>query len=171
MVKLKFIGHRILIFAIIAAIVNVYAFEYWCNVRLAAMAAAHSPAPQLHSHSHPDQTHTHSASRYADHGQAKGSEHAHSASHHHSEADKPATEKGAGCCKDETANFFSSLQAPALTKCHIAPLDLPTLFPVWLASFHLASPQDWQQSWPFHPDVGLRPKIPDIRIFLCSLTI
>ena len=180
MVKVKFIGHRILIFAIIAAIVNVYAFEYWCNVRLPAQAAAHGPSSQAHPHSHvhPDQAHTHASAGHTGHGPASGSGHSHSSSHHHAEAGnhhaesgKPTAEKEAGCCQDETANFFSALHAQALTKIHIAPLDLPMLLPVCFASFHLTALQDWQQDWPFHPDVGLRPKIPNIRIFLCSLTI
>lgn len=180
MVKVKFIGQRILIFAIIAAIVNVYAFEYWCKVRLPALAATHNPATHAHPHAHgfADQAHNHATSGHTGHGPASGSAHSHSGSHHHAgagnhhaESGKPTAEKETGCCQDETANFFSALQSPALTKIHIAPLDLTMLLPVWLASFQLAALQDWQQDWPFHPDVGLRPKIPDIRIFLCSLTI
>ncbi|MGV3502533.1 MAG: hypothetical protein ACO1O1_02415 [Adhaeribacter sp.] len=162
MANLKHIGHKILIFAIIAAILNVYAFEFGCHFRHAALGPAAATAG-AHDHG----GHEHEAA-----GQAGGHDHAAPHSHSHSDAgDHAAGDQDGGCCKNQTSNFFSSLQAPSWTKIHLAPLKLATLFPVWLASFQTAMIQPRLYSWPYHPDVGLRPKIPDIRIFLCSLTV
>ncbi len=154
MIRLKFIGQQIIIFAIIASIANVYAFEYWCKVRL-----THQSIHVTGKHDHP-KGHSHGSKA------KKEGHHEHSNAEHHD-----SKETGTGCCTEETASFFASLQAPGAPTFHFAPASVNALLPIWLESlsFPLLDGNSYL-GW-FFPDVGLIPKLPDIRIYICSLTI
>lgn len=154
MIKLKFIWQQIIIFAIIASIANVYAFEYWCQVRL-----THQSFHVTGKHDH-SKGHTHGSKAKQEGHQEHGN-----TEHHDSK------ETGTGCCKEETASFFASLQASGTPTFHFAPASVNALLPIWLEGLGFPLPDGTSYLSGFFPDVGLIPKLPDIRIYICSLTI
>ncbi|MGV3502539.1 MAG: hypothetical protein ACO1O1_02445 [Adhaeribacter sp.] len=156
--QLKFIGRQLIILFFITGIINVYAFEYWCNIRPARItgaASAHDHGPAGHG-------------RPASHAHPAGHDHDHDHSHN-----SPGQEPGsdAGCCKDDTARFFASLQAPGSQSWSFVPGELPAVLTSWLAGASAPVAAGYRPSPEFFPDIGLKPKIPDIRIYICSLII
>ena len=157
MLRLKFIGQQIMILVFITGIINVYAFEYWCNIRLSRDAGVASSHAQGHDHN----GHTHG--QEANHSHS--TPHDHSQKSHHEDA-----QEDSGCCKDETARFFASLQAPDSQSLRFPLLELLAILPDQAKAL-LPITGGFRASPEFFRDVGLRPKIPDIRIYICSLII
>lgn len=90
--------------------------------------------------------------------------------HGHDSADEKP-EKSDECCRDKTSAFFASLTHPPQHSLDKAvPLDL-ALPPT--GSFAVAQFLAWNRTQPvlLVPPAQLKPKIPDIRVFIGSLTI
>ena len=122
-----------------------------------------------HNHEHPVGTAPH-------HHEAEAHHHPHAATHkHHQEANGPVShshKSGKGsCCQDDAAAVWASLAHPP--KAGIEKLTLPA-FVMPAAPFALVvRAQEWDRSQPvlLVARRRLKPKIPDIRIFIQSLTV
>ncbi|WP_133272290.1 hypothetical protein [Hymenobacter radiodurans] len=108
------------------------------------------------------------------HSHATSTPHEHKAvSHHHDQDHASGDEQGQKdeCCRDKTSTFFASLTHPPKVSFDKAmPLHL-ALPPA--SSFALAHFEAWDRTQPvlLVPPAHLKPKIPDIRVFIGSLTI
>ena len=120
------------------------------------------------------------------HSHAAFSAHAHAPAHHHKYPATAATKthqhghdqsaahdekQSDECCRDKTSAFFASLTHPpkhSLDKAMPLYVALPPA-----SSFALAHFQAWDRTQPvlLVPPAHLKPKIPDIRVFIGSLTI
>ncbi len=152
---------RLLATTFLVVFVNVFVGQCWCatvNPAKQAMAAgpAHcatdAPAKPAHVGCH-------------GHGPAKAD--------HHQASQKQVTHQPAtkhDCCKDKSASLLASLIAPT-EKCHFdsAPAVLPTS-----VAYHFrpqAGSWNRRSAVALVPPRQLKPKIPDIRIFIQSLTV
>ena len=142
---LSHIGKQLMVFALIASIFNIYALEIWCGLTM-------------------DQ-----------HSQPAGMEH-HVASNHASDSKENCPHQGnnKGCensCEDHHNFFLTSNPGSGLQKFFFDSGDFNFTRP---DHFTFAAARPFSQvTLPvkLFPDVGLKPKVPDIRIFICSLTI
>ncbi|QIL75290.1 hypothetical protein [Hymenobacter sp. HDW8] len=117
--------------------------------------------------------HSHAAGTPA-HSHATSTPHEHKAVSHHHDQDHASDDKQGQkdeCCRDKTSTFFASLTHPPKVSFDKAmPLHL-ALPPA--SSFALTHFEAWDRSQPvlLVPPAHLKPKIPDIRVFIGSLTI
>ena len=170
---LKHIGKQLLIFALIASIFNIYALEFWCSVTMAA--SHHQDTASKHHHNGDTQPHDHGDNlalnhSHKDHAPASGlggNEQDHEAKCPH----QGASDKDDDCCKEQTSLFFTSLGGTGLYKFKFAPDDFQFLTPDHLTFIGSHSNSHAGLPVKLFPYSGLKPKIPDIRIFICSLII
>jgi hypothetical protein len=126
----------------------------------AASASSHSHAADTPAHTHfPAHQHEHKATAAASH------------EHSHEAISGQQQDKSDECCRDKTSAFFASLTHPP-------KLSLDKVMPLYVAlppasSFALAHFEAWDRTQPvlLVPPAHLKPKIPDIRVFIGSLTI
>lgn len=168
---IKHIGKQLMVFALIASIFNIYALEVWCSVTMAA--SHHQDSASKHHHDSNTPLHDHHENLSLnhspkDHGaQQSGNGHDHEAKCPH----QGASDKDDNCCKEQTGLFFTSLAGSGIYKFKYASDDFQFIIPGHLTflgshtNFHTALPVK------LFPYSGLKPKIPDIRIFICSLII
>ena len=136
-----------------------------------AVCAWAMPASAAHEHKH-----EHSTGTAPHHHESEAPAHYHAATHpHHHEANGPVSHShkpGKGsCCQDDAAAVWASLAHPP--KAGIEKLTLPA-FIMLAAPFALVGrAQQWDRSRPvlLVARRRLKPKIPDIRIFIQSLTV
>ena len=164
---LKHIGKQLMIFALIASIFNVYALEVWCSISMApghhqgkGTAQLLSERPAAHHHEGLASNHDHKG-----HNARLKSE----LQKHEDKCPHQGSSKKKEDCCDQTNFFYAS--GSGLQKFQFAQTDFQFIVPehfTFIGS-HANSLADLPVN--LFPDVGLKPKIPDIRIFICSLII
>ena len=170
MFRLKTLSRRTLAASLLVVFLNVFFGQAVCALAMPATATheqqhkhpAGTPAHE-HKHEHEHQV-THS------HGKTHGA----TARHGHHDSQTPGSHqhgsKGA-CCQDDAAAVWASLAHPpkaGIEKMAFLPVALPPAPLVLVARF-----QQWDRSRPvlLVARRQLKPKIPDIRIFIQSLTV
>ncbi|MFC6224911.1 hypothetical protein ACFP2F_16810 [Hymenobacter artigasi] len=148
---------RLLATSFLLVFINVFVGQCWCATLNPVPAATPKVAMSHHDVEKPAHPGCHG------HGaEAKNQK------KHDSHPAKPATNHD--CCKDKSASLLSSLTTPAQKYLFIqAPAVLPTAI-----AFHsrpLAGQWDRTATVALVPPRHLKPKIPDIRIFIQSLTV
>lgn len=147
---------RLLATTFLVVFVNVLAGQCWCATAKLPQATQRAAKKEAASG---NATHgsCHGAGALAKHGQ-KTQKQTHKSSDGHD------------CCRDKTASLLSSLAAPA-EKQLIAPAL--ALLPVGFEFFSRPQAGKWNRMAPvvLVPSRHLKPKIPDIRIFIQSLTV
>ncbi|HEX8427045.1 hypothetical protein [Hymenobacter sp.] len=158
MFRSLFLFRRLLATTFLVVFVNVFVGQCWCATTAPAVSGK---ALMASCHTKPDKPMPPGCKMHgsAKDGTAKG---------------KPDTShKSSGkhdCCKDKSASLLSSLTTPAEKHVAIPALALlPTA--VEFQFRPLAGPWDWTASVLLVPPRQLKPKIPDIRIFIQSLTV
>lgn len=142
---LKPIGKQLMIFALIASVFNIYALEIWCGLTM----GVHNQSAGIENH-------------LASGHNSKGMEHC---PHKGNSKDTKNT------CEDHHNFFLTTVSSSGIQKFFIASGDFNFTRPDHF-TFAAAKPFS-QVSFPVNlfPDIGLKPKVPDLRIFICSLTI
>lgn len=142
---LSHIGKHLMIFALIASVFNIYALEIWCGLTM----GNHNQPSSVEHHFATDNT-----PDGMDHCPHKGS-----------------TESSKKSCEDHHNFFLTTVSGSGLQKFFLETGDINFIRPDHF-TFIAARPFS-QATLPvkLFPDVGLKPKVPDIRIFICSLTI
>ena len=132
-------------FALIASVLNIYALEIWCGLTMG-------------NHNQHNSIEQHLASDYSpngmDHCPHQGN-----------------TESSKKSCEDHHNFFLTTVSNSGLQKFFLEASDIYFTRPDHFTS--IAARPFSQATLPvkLFPDVGLKPKVPDIRIFICSLTI
>jgi len=155
---------RLLATSFLLVFVNVFAGQCWCATVMqpmrtgpASKSAAHCEATAPVKPSHPG---------CHGHGIAKVGKADHKAGH---PTKKPT--RSHDCCKDKSASLLSSLSTPAEKQLSApAPALLPAAVGFQFPAF-TAGPWDRTAAVRLVPPQHLPPKIPDIRIFIRSLTV
>ena len=153
--------------SLLGVFLSVFSVQFLCLCfGVQARSLPQHLAAATKQHSHPTGTPAHS--------HATAHQHEHKATpHHHDQGQASSDEHGKKdeCCRDKTATFFASLTHPP-------KLSLEKAMPLYLAlppasSFALAHVEAWDRTMPvlLVPPAHLKPKIPDIRVFIGSLTI
>lgn len=140
---LNHIGKQLTIFALIASIFNIYALEIWCG-----LAMGHH-AQEVGVESHMAMDHSSEGKENCPH-QSDGTE---------------------GSCEDHHNFFITTTSESAAQKFILDSGDFNFTRP---DHFSLTVARPFSQATlpvKLFPDEGLKPKVPDIRIFICSLTI
>lgn len=166
MFRLSTHSRRVTAASLLVVFLNVFFGQAVCAWAMpAAVAHAHKhehPAGMPPHHHESPAPHSHHAGHAATH------QHHHGATHPDSHSHKP----GQGtCCQDDAAAVWASLAHPP--KAGIEKSALPT-FVVPAVPFALVvRAQQWDRSRPvlLVARRRLKPKIPDIRIFIQSLTV
>jgi hypothetical protein len=153
---------RLLATSFLLVFVNVFVGQCWCATMMQPMRAGLASKPAAHCGAEAPAKPTHPGCH--GHGIAKADHH--QAGH---PAKKPA--RSHDCCKDKSASLLSSLTTPAEKQLFTpAPALLPAAadfqFPALTAG-------QWDRTAAVRlvPPQHLPPKIPDIRIFIQSLTV
>jgi hypothetical protein len=148
---------RLLATSFLLVFVNVFVGQCWCATLNPVPAAPRPVATAHHKAEKPAHPGCHGHGAMAEH-HAKQKGHAPKSSGNHD------------CCKDKSASLLSSLTTPAQKHLLIpAPAVLPTAI-----EFHfrpLAGKWDRTATVVLVSPRQLKPKIPDIRIFIQSLTV
>ena len=152
--------------SLLVVFLNVFFGQAVCAWAMPTAVAAHH-----HEHEHLAGTPPHHHGAEApDHHHA-----GHAATHQHHEANRPASHShkpGKGsCCQDDAAAVWASLAHPP--KAGVDKVALPA-FTMPVAPYVLVvRAQQWDRSRPvlLVARRRLKPKIPDIRIFIQSLTV
>jgi hypothetical protein len=155
MLRNLFPFRRLLATSFLLVFVNVFVGQCWCATVNPVVVAQH-PAELAH-HEKPAHPGCHGHGALAEHhGRHKG------------HSSKPTTRHD--CCKDKSASLLSSLTTPVQKQ-----LMMPALAVLPAAMvFHFrpqASQWDRTAAVALVPTRHLKPKIPDIRIFIKSLTV
>lgn len=168
MFRLKTHSRRTMAASLLVVFLNVFFGQVVC-----ALAMPTTPAVGQ-QHKHPAGTPAHKHEHQAPH--SHGKEHGATAKHEHQHDDKqtPGSHKhGAkgACCEDDAAAVWASLAHPPK-----AGIEEMTFMPVALPPAPLALVvrfQQWDRTRPvlLVARRQLKPKIPDIRIFIQSLTV
>lgn len=166
MFRLKTHSRRVTAASLLVVFLNVFFGQVVCALAMPATAAhghhhKHPAGTPAHEHKHPVP-----ASHGHDHGVA--------AKHHHDGSKAPVPHKHGSkgaCCQDDAAAVWASLAHPpkaGIEKMAFMPVALPPAPVALLARF-----QQWDRSQPvlLVARRQLKPKIPDIRIFIQSLTV
>jgi hypothetical protein len=158
--------------SLLGVFLSVFVVQFLClcfgvQARSLPTAVALSAASASHSHAADAPAHTHASAHQHEHKATPAAAHQHS---HDAVAGQPQ-EKSDDCCRDKTSAFFASLTHPpkhSLDKAMPLYVALPPV-----NSFTLAHFQAWDRTQPvlLVPPAHLKPKIPDIRVFIGSLTI
>ncbi|UOQ68641.1 hypothetical protein [Hymenobacter volaticus] len=158
MFRSLFLFRRLLATTLLVVFVNVFVGQCWCA---ATTSAASGKALMADCHTKPAKPMPASCKMHglAKEGAAKGK--------------TDTSRKSSGkhdCCKDKSTSLLSSLITPAEKQVVVpAPALLPTA-----VEFHfrpMAGSWDRTASVKLVPPRLLKPKIPDIRIFIQSLTV
>ena len=166
MFRLKTHSRRTMAASLLVVFLNVFFGQVVCALAMPA-AAMHE-----HKHEHPAGTPAHQHEHRAP--LSHGKEHGATARHQHHDSETPGPlkhgSKGA-CCQDDAAAVWASLAHPpkaGIEKMAFLPVALPHAPLVLVARF-----QRWDRSRPvlLVARRQLKPKIPDIRIFIQSLTV
>ncbi|MGY2132090.1 hypothetical protein ACW9KT_07670 [Hymenobacter sp. HD11105] len=155
--------------SLLGAFLSVFVVQFLClcfGVQARSLSPINAVTATIESHSH--------AADVPAHAHASAHQHEHKAAKHqhsHDSATDHKQEKSDECCRDKTSAFFASLTHPpkhSLDKSMPLYLALPPA-----SSFTLAHFQAWDRTQPvlLVPPAHLKPKIPDIRVFIGSLTI
>lgn len=142
---LKHIGKQLMIFVLIASVFNIYALEIWCGLNMGSHKQQAGIENNLAS------GHT---SNGMDHCPHKGN-----------------TKETKNSCEDHHNFFLTTVSGSGLQKLWLAAADFNFTRP---DHFTFAVARSFCQvtlQVKLFPDVGLKPKVPDLRIFICSLTI
>ncbi|WP_157886992.1 hypothetical protein [Hymenobacter sp. PAMC 26628] len=137
---------------------NVFVGQCWCATVNPVATVPHVGAPTHHEPAerpaHPG-CHGHGA-QAEHHGKHKGHSSNSATSH--------------DCCKDKSASLLSSLTSPVQKQ---FPIPAPALLPAAIGFHFLSQAGQWDrtQAVTLVPPRQLKPKIPDIRIFIQSLTV
>ncbi len=166
MFRLKTHSRRTMAASLLVVFLNVFFGQVVC-----ALAMPSAPAV-AHQHKHPAGTPAHKHEHKAPH--SHGKEHGATAKHQHHESEMPGphkhSSKGA-CCQDDAAAVWAALAHPpkaGIEKMAFMPVALPPAPLGLVARF-----QQWDRTRPvlLVARRQLKPKIPDIRIFIQSLTV
>lgn len=148
---------RLLAMSFLLVFVNVFVGQCWCATVNPMPPASSMAAMSPHKATKPTHPGCHGHGVVAEHhGKHKG------------HPTKPGTSHD--CCKDKSASLLSSLTTPA-QKLLLSPS--PAVLPAAI-EFHfrpLAGKWDRTATVALVPPRHLKPKIPDIRIFIQSLTV
>ncbi|GAB3323494.1 hypothetical protein ACFQT0_27030 [Hymenobacter humi] len=152
--------------SLLVVFLNVFFGQVVC-----ALAMPTTPAGG-HQHKHPAGTPAHKHEHKASH--SHGKQHGATAKHEHHDNETPAPHKHGSkgaCCQDDAAAVWASLAHPpkaGIEKMVFMPVALPPAPLVLVARF-----QQWDRTRPvlLVARRQLKPKIPDIRIFIQSLTV
>ena len=164
MFRLKTHSRRVTAASLLVVFLNVFFGQVVCALAMPA-------APVVgHEHNHPAGTPAHEHQAPHSHGK----EHGATAKHQHDESETPGPHKHGhkgSCCQDDAAAVWASLAHPpkaGIEKMAFMPVAVPPAPVVLLARF-----QRWDRSRPvlLVARRQLKPKIPDIRIFIQSLTV
>ena len=166
MFRLKTQSRRVTAASLLVVFLNVFFGQVVCALAMPA-AATHK-----HHHEHPAGTPAHRHEHPVPH--SHGHEHGTTAKHQHHDSEAPAPHKHGSkgaCCQDDAAAVWASLAHPpkaGIEKMAVMPVALPPAPVALLARF-----QQWDRSQPvlLVARRQLKPKIPDIRIFIQSLTV
>ena len=168
MFRLKTHSRRAMAASLLVVFLNVFFGQVVCAL---AMPAAPTAG---HQHKHPAGTPTHQHKHEAPHSHGK----AHGATAQHEHHGSKAPESGShqhgakgACCQDDAATVWASLAHPpkaGIEKMAFMPVALPPAPLALVARF-----QQWDRTRPvlLVARRQLKPKIPDIRIFIQSLTV
>jgi uncharacterized protein involved in copper resistance len=156
--------------SLLGVFLSVFVVQFLClcfgvQARSLPLALATTQAVAPHKHSATTPAHAHAPIQQHDHKATPG------AAHKHDQAAGHDKEQGDKCCRDKTSAFFASLTHPpkhSLDKGMPLYIALPPA-----SSFTLAHFEAWDrtQAVLLVPPAHLKPKIPDIRVFIGSLTI
>ena len=148
---------RLLATSFLLVFVNVFVGQCWCATLNPVPAAPPSAVGTHHQAEKPAHAGCHGHGAVAEH-------------HTKQKGHSPKPSRTHDCCKDKSASLLSSLTTPAQQHLLIpAPAILPTAI-----EFHLrplAGKWDRTATVALVPPRHLKPKIPDIRIFIQSLTV
>jgi hypothetical protein len=156
--------------SLLGVFLSVFAVQFLClcfgvqaRSLVPAVAAASAAAPH-HDHAAGTSAHSHAATH----------KHEHKAiAHHHDQKQVAGHEQKQSdeCCRDKTSTFFASLtHPPKLSFDKGMPLHMAPPLANSLVVAHFGA---WDRTMPvlLVPPAHLKPKIPDIRVFIGSLTI
>ncbi len=166
MFRLKTRSRRTMAASLLVVFLNVFFGQVVCALAMPAVPVTG------HHHNHPVGTPAHKHEQKASH--SLGKEQSVTAKHQHSNSEAPGTHKHGpkgACCQDDAAAVWASLAHPpkaGIEKMAFMPVALPTAPLVLVARF-----QQWDRSRPvlLVARRQLKPKVPDIRIFIQSLTV
>jgi hypothetical protein len=150
---------RLLATSFLLVFVNVLAGQCWCAAVNPTLVAPPMAVMNHHKAEKPAHPGCHGHGAMAEHATKR---------HGHGHAPKSGTNHD--CCKDKSASLLSSLTTPAQK--HLF-MPAPAVLPAAL-EFHfrpLAGKWDRTATVALVPPRHLKPKIPDIRIFIQSLTV
>lgn len=167
MFRLSSQSRRVTAASLLVVFLNVFFGQAVCAWAMPTVVAVHQ-----HEHEHPAGTPPHHHE-----SEAPDTHHAnHAATHkHHHEANSPVSHShkpGKGsCCQDDAAAVWASLAHPP--KVGIEKLALPAFIMSATPFALVVRAQQWDRSRPvlLVARRRLKPKIPDIRIFIHSLTV
>ena len=170
MFRLKTHSRRTMAASLLVVFLNVFFGQVVCALAMPA-------APNVgHAHKHPAGTpaHEHKPAHEHQAPHSHGKEHGATGKHHHDEPETPGSHKhGAkgACCQDDAAAVWASLAHPpkaGIEKMTFMPVALPPAPLTQVVRF-----QQWDRTRPvlLVARRQLKPKIPDIRIFIQSLTV
>lgn len=170
MFRLKTHSRRTMAASLLVVFLNVFFGQVICAL---AMPAAPAVGQQ---HKHPAGTPAHEHKAPHAHGEthSHGKEHGASAKHEHHDSETPGSHKHStqgACCQDEAAAVWASLAHPpkaGIEKMTFMPVALPPTPLALVVRF-----QQWDRTQPvlLVARRQLKPKVPDIRIFIQSLTV
>ena len=166
MFRLKTHSRRTMAASLLVVFLNVFFGQVVCALAM--------PATATHEHhrKHPAGTPAHKHEHQAPH--SHGKEHGATAKHEHHESETPGSHKhgaNGACCQDDAAAVWASLAHPpkaGIEKMTFMPVALPPAPLALVVRF-----QQWDRTRPvlLVARRQLKPKIPDIRIFIQSLTV
>lgn len=177
MFRLKTHSRRAVAASLLVVFLNVFFGQVVC-----ALAMPAAPAP-VAAHKHPAGTpahqHGHGHGHKHDHGHQHSATHAHgkghdaASTHHHDDKAPDSHQHGpkGACCQDDAAAVWAALGHPpkaGIEKMTFMPVALPPAPQGVVVRF-----QQWDRTQPvlLVARRHLKPKIPDIRIFIRSLTV
>jgi len=167
MFRLKTHSRRVTAASLLVVFLNVFFGQVVC-----ALAMPVTATHEHHEHPAGTPAHEHKHEHQAPH--SHGKEHGATARHQHEESEAPGPHqhghKGS-CCQDDAAAVWASLAHPpkaGIEKMAFMPVALPPAPGAPVVRF-----QRWDRSRPvlLVARRQLKPKIPDIRIFIQSLTV
>jgi hypothetical protein len=166
MFRLKTHSRRVTAASLLAVFLNVFFGQVVCALAMPATAT------HEHHHEHPAGTPAHKHEHQAPH--SHGKEHGATAKHQHHDSQVPGSHKHGSkgaCCQDDAAAVWASLAHPpkaGIEKMAFMPVAVPPAPLALVVRF-----QRWDRTRPvlLVARRQLKPKIPDIRIFIQSLTV
>ena len=166
MFRLKTHSRRTVAASLLVVFLNVFFGQVVCALAMPA-AAMHE-----HHHEHPAGTPAHHHEHQVPHSHKK--EHGATARHQHHDRQTPGSHKHSSkgsCCQDDAAAVWASLAHPPKAGIEKMAFVLVALPPAPLAL--VVRFQQWDRTRPvlLVARRRLKPKIPDIRIFIQSLTV